>query len=178
MDLAGSPKNASGFCLLVESGGVKNVTTKVLHSDGEILAEVARAGSELVAVDAPMVYEGGSRRCDELMREYGALPVTLRGMETLARRGKALASEFSRMGVRYVEVFSTGSAKILGVYSKDDFTLQKNMMALDLQGDVNAKILSRDELDAVLAAVTGYLRILGETRDVGDENGRITVPNV
>ena len=70
------------------------------------------------------------------------------------------------------------SAKMLGVYNKDDFAMQKGMMALDIEGDVNTRILVRDELDAIVAAVTGYLHLLGQTREVGDAGGRIVVPNV
>jgi len=177
LDLAGSHRNVSGYCVL-DVGEVKSVTTKLLHSDEEILSELKSAGPDLVAVDAPLVYDGGRRKCDEMLREYGALPVTLKGMGVLAGRGSALASEMKAVKFNYIEVFSTASAKILGIYSKNDFTLQKNMMALDLQGDINTRILSRDELDAVLAAVTGYLHLISQTRSVGDESGVVVVPNV
>jgi len=178
LDLAGSPKNESGYCLLSVEDGVKSVQTQVLYSDEEIFSELLKSSLDLVAVDAPLVYNGVNRRCDELLHGYGALPVTLRGMEFLARRGSGLAREFSRLNLRHIEVFSTASAKILGVYSRNDFTLQKNMMALGLQGDMNGKILSRDELDAVLAAITGYLYLERQTREVGDESGVVVVPEV
>ncbi|MFH1055908.1 MAG: hypothetical protein V1744_07455 [Candidatus Altiarchaeota archaeon] len=174
LDLAGVPKNDTGYCLLED----KRVTTRLLHSDDGIISELKSAKPDLVAVDAPLVYDGSRRKCDELLREYGALPVTLRGMETLAVRGRALAGMLDAQGMKYVEVYATASAKILGVYSKDDFTMQKSMTALDLQGDVNTKILVRDELDAIMAAVTGYLHLVGGTRAVGDESGTIVVPNV
>ncbi len=177
LDLAGNPKNDTGYCLF-DVGDVKSVSTRILHSDEEILYELESSSPELVAVDAPLTYGGERRRCDELLRQYGALPVTIKGMEVLAQRGTALASHLKDKGISYIEVFSTASAKILGVYSKDDFRMQKSMMALDLQGDVNTKILSRDELDAVVAAVTAYLHTVGQTRDVGDEAGVITVPEV
>lgn len=179
LDLAGSPKNGTGYCLLVESGGKKTVFTRILHSDEEILSLLLEERPiDLVAVDAPLVYEGNRRKCDELLREYGALPVTLRGMETLAIRGKAFADLLSSEGFQYIEVFSTASAKVLGVYNKDDFPMQKAMMGLDLDGEVNTRILSRDELDALAAALTGYLHLLGQTKVVGDEQGRIVLPAV
>ncbi|MBD3387663.1 MAG: DUF429 domain-containing protein [Candidatus Altiarchaeales archaeon] len=177
LDLAGSPKNSTGFCILEVEGG-KTVHTRLIHSDEEILSDVTSADPDLVAVDAPLIYEGVRRNCDDLLREYGALPVTLKGMEVLAERGRKIASDLKRLGLDYIEVFPTASAKILGVYSKNDFTLQKNMMALDLKGDLNTKILSRDELDAVLASLTGFLYLQGQSEPVGDENGLVHIPLV
>jgi len=177
LDLAGSSGNATGYCLL-DVGDVKSVVTRTLHSDDEILRELGSARPDLTAVDAPLVYDGGRRLCDDILREYGALPVTLKGMTVLAERGRALVSKLKAAGLEFIEVYSTASAKILGVYSRNDFTFQKSMTALDLQGDVNTRILSRDELDAVMAAVTAYLHRIGQTRSVGDERGVIIIPKI
>jgi predicted nuclease with RNAse H fold len=178
IDLAGSPKNDTGYCIIEDSGGSKAVLAWILHSDEEILRALKDAGADLVAVDSPLTYEGVRRKCDEDLKEYGALPVTLRGMTTLAIRGRGLAAKLRDGGFRHVEVFSTASAKILGVYHKEDFPMQKSMMALDLQGDVNTRLLTRDEIDAVVAALTGYLHLHGRTRSVGDGKSDIVVPNV
>ncbi len=178
LDLAGSQRNDTGWCLLADTGGVKAVACRLLHSDDEIMSGLRDARPDLVAVDAPLTYSGARRACDEALREYGALPVTLRGMEALAVRGRGLAQKMRSGGFRFIEVNSQASARILGVYDRNDFTMQKAMMALDLEGDVNSKILSRDELDAVVAAVTGYLSLLSQTREVGDDAGRVAVPDV
>jgi predicted nuclease with RNAse H fold len=177
LDLAGSPRNETGYCVL-DVGDVKAVTTRVLHSDDEILYELKSDRPKLTAVDAPLKYDGGKRSCDEMLREYGALPVTLKGMTVLAERGRGLASKLHAEGLECIEVYSTATAKILGLYSKNDFTLQKNMMALDLTGELTSKILSRDELDAVLAAVTAYLHLIGQTKSVGDDAGEIIIPEI
>ena len=178
VDLAGNPKNESGYCLLSVEDKVKSVETKILYSDEDIMSELMKANPDLTAVDAPLTYAGVNRKCDELLHGYGALPVTLRGMEVLAVRGSALAGKMKKLDLRFIEVFSTGSARILGVYSKDDFTMQKSMIGLDLHGNINDRILSRDELDAVTAAVTGYLHLVGKSRSVGDESGEVIVPEV
>jgi predicted nuclease with RNAse H fold len=178
LDLAGSPKNDTGFCLLADSGGKNAVAARILHSDEEIISGIRDARPDIVSVDAPLVYNGQRRKCDDILSEYGALPATLKGMETLALRGRALASSLDDYGFKYIEVYSKASAKILGVYNKDDFPMQKAMMGLDLQGDVNTRILIRDELDAIMAAVTGYLHLIGQTRSVGDDSGWVIVPKV
>ena len=104
--------------------------------------------------------------------------MTLKGMEVLAVRGASIAKKLQDKKIRHIEVLSKATAKILGFYSKDDFILQKNIMELGLDGDVNTRLLSRDELDAVLAAITGYLYQEGQVKTVGGEDGLVHIPEV
>lgn len=178
IDLSGNPKNNTGFCILDVESNKKTVSTCLLQSDSSIINATVDAGPQLTAVDAPLTYLGVKRKCDELLQEYGTLPVTLPGMEMLAKRGVKIAKELDGTNVKYIEVFPTATAKILGVYSRDDMQLQKNMMKLDLEGEINTRFLVRDELDSILAALTGYLHLLGQTKTVGDEGGVIVVPEI
>jgi predicted nuclease with RNAse H fold len=178
LDLSGSPKNETGFCLLVAEEGDKNVQTGIIHTNDDIIAKVLASKPDVVCIDAPLTYDGGRRKCDEILAELGALPVTLRGMESLAIRGRGLAQQLRKQGVDCIEVFAAGSAKTLGVFSKDDLTMQKAIMGLDLKGDLDARILTRDELDAIVAAMTGYLHLMGQTKAVGDGRGMIMLPSV
>lgn len=178
VDLAGSSKNETGFCILTVENDKKFVETRIVHSNEELIAAIVDVKPDLVAVDAPLIYEGANRKCDEMLRQYGALPATLPGMETLAKRGVFVARELKERNIKYIEVFSTASAKILGVYSKQEFQMQKNMMSLNLDGDANKRLLTKDELDAISAALTAYLHTLGETKTIGDESGIIVVPEV
>ncbi len=116
IDLAGNPKNDTGFCIMQTADNKKTVATSILHSNQDIIEKLAKTKPELVAIDAPLIYEGKNRRCDDELRDYGALPVTLRGMETLARRGAGLAAELRENGIKFIEVHSTTSAKILGFF--------------------------------------------------------------
>jgi predicted nuclease with RNAse H fold len=178
VDLAGSIKNDTGVCVLSVEGERKFVATRLVHSDEEIFAVIEEARPRLVAVDAPLSYEGVRRKCDELLKDYGALPATLPGMETLARRGVAFARELEKRNISFIEVYATATAKILGVYNKKEFAMQKSMMSLDLDGDITSRLLVKDELDAISAAVTGYLHLVGGTQAVGDEKGMIVIPKV
>lgn len=178
VDLAGSSRNETGFCILTVSDNKKSVETRILYSNEELIAAIIGAGPGLVAIDAPLVYDGVRRRCDEMLRQYGALPVTLPGMEVLARRGVIVARELKERSIPCIEVFSTASSKILGVYSRQEFQMQKNMMSLDLDGDPTKRLLIKDELDAISAALTGYLHLIGKTTLVGDESGLIAIPQV
>jgi predicted nuclease with RNAse H fold len=178
VDLAGSSRNETGVCVLDVEGESKHVATRIVHENDELLAVIGEFKPDLVAVDAPLTYNGVRRNCDELLRQYGALPVTLPGMEALAKRGSILARELETRKVPYIEVYSTATAKILGFYSKDEFSMQKSMMALSLDGDINVRLLTKDELDAVSAAMTAYLHLLGRTVLVGGDGGAVAVPSV
>ena len=95
IDLAGNPKNETGFCVL-EANHDKFVSTEILYSDSEIINKLKEVNPEIIAIDAPLTFSGNNRRCDDLLREYGSLPVTLRGMVILANRGSELAKNLSK----------------------------------------------------------------------------------
>jgi len=162
IDLAGMSKNPTGYCLLSIDGERKTVDTKIFYSDDDIVSQLELDKPALTAFDAPLVFENKERECDRTLREYGALPVTLSGMSFLAERGSELAAAL-RPRMELIEVSVKASCRILGVYHKDDFRYQKNLMGLDLDGAVNTKLLSRDELDAIVAAITAFLHKDGLT---------------
>lgn len=178
IDLAGNPKNDTGFCILEVKDDKKIVKTSLLHSDSEIIDKIKEVNPELIAIDAPLTFSGINRKCDDELQSYGTLPVTLRGMEILAKRGTELAKELRKLKFRVIEIFATASAKILGFYDQNEKNMQNNLMNSDLEGDIQRRILTRDEIDAIFSALTGYLHLNGSTKEIGDENGKIVVPKV
>lgn len=176
IDLAGNPKNKTGFCILTVDTR-KDVRVFILKTDNEILEAIESENPDLIAVDAPLTYSGSTRRCDEQLSSYGSLPVTLPGMEILAIRGSNLAKILGE-DYKIIEVFSLACAKILGIYDKNDLKAQKMLNSLDLDGDTNSRFLTRDELDSIFAAFTGFLHKKGQTKNVGDETGVIVIPDV
>lgn len=178
IDLAGSPRNPTGFCVLEARGEENYIRTKLLFEDEEIVREVIVAKPRVVAIDAPLTNPGRPRRCDEELRKYGALPLTLRGVEKLAERGKTLAEVLRGEGLEVIEVFPTATAKLLGYYSKNELEVQRMLLSAKLRGDIEKKVLRKDELDAIFAAITAYLYFQNMTESVGDEEGVIVVPRV
>lgn len=176
VDLAGNPKNDTGICILTV-GDKKSVHTLIVKEDERIIALIESEKPDLVAIDAPLIYSGVNRKCDDMLRQYGALPVTLRGMEVLARRGSGLSDKLGKR-FKLIEVFSTASARILGIYDKNDMRAQKMLNSLDLDGDTNTRLMTRDELDSIFAAFTGFLHLVGQTKNVGDETGTVVIPDV
>lgn len=176
IDLAGSPKNASGFALLVN----KHVKCKLLHEDDEIMREVIKACPELIAFDAPLSLpkQGAWRLCDYELRPYGTLPLTTKGMLMLANRAMRLAERMRNVGFTVIEVFSTATAKILGYYSQNMTEMQKKLLKMGLKGDVEKRMLTKDEIDAISAAITAYFHLQRLTKKVGDaREGQIVIPN-
>ena len=98
IDLAGSEKRDTGFCLL----DVETLEAEVciLHSDGEILEASVSSRPLVVAVDAPLSIPRGRRsiderspvhfrECDLQLRRLGIrfFPITLGPMRMLTKRG-------------------------------------------------------------------------------------------
>jgi len=179
IDLAGSENNDTGLCALIGDPNEKRVKTSLLKKDEDILLQTALLEPDLVAIDAPLSWATNAymRPSDQELYEYGRLPQNLRGMRCLVERGVALGQKL-KAEYKVIEVFPAASAKILGFYAKDDTQYQKNLINLGLGGDLKSHILKRDELDAIAAALTGYLHLQGKTNEVGDEQGKIVVPRV
>lgn len=175
VDLAGNPSNDTGLCLLTVDGS-KSVKTEILHSDEDILKRIHEIKPDVIAIDAPLIFSGDKRQCDHILREYGTLPVTLRGMEILAIRGANLSKKLEDFKV--IEVFATATGKILGLYDKDTRRVQKMLISAGIEGDIGTRFLTRDELDSIFAALTGFLHLDGKTKTVGDAGGEIVVPEV
>ncbi len=143
LDLAGKDKNETGFCL-IEKNKHKKITTKILHTNEEILNEIEKAKPDLIAIDAPFDFPKDSyyRKSDILLREHGVQPLSplFRGMKPLVERAKILVkilrdSEGGGGSYEVIEVFSKASERIMG-----------------LERDKKA---NKDEYDAVLCALTG-----------------------
>lgn len=178
LDLAGKKTNDTGVCLLKEVEGDKTVSCLTLKSDQKLLEFIKTNKPDLVAIDAPLTFKGETRYCDRVLAEYGALSPTLPGMRVLADRGGRLAQTLFRENIKVIEVFARACSKILGVADSKDYNMQKKMMGLELLGDINTRLLTRDELDAVCCAITGYLHLMGKTKTVGEKDCEIILPEI
>lgn len=180
LDLAGSPQRSTGFCLLV---GPREVRTAVLHDDPEILAAIRTAHPRIVSIDAPLSLPRGRasldvrgpphlRACDrELLRRHiRFFPVTLGPMRMLTARGMQLASELRASGYRVEESYPGAAQDIVGPPQKGAGVerLRRALRSRGLHGTIERRSTSHDELDAVLCAWVGRLRIEGRAEVIGD----------
>jgi predicted nuclease with RNAse H fold len=174
LDPAGMSKNETGIAVFEN----KKVKTHLVHEDDEILEVVEKEGPELIAVDAPLSKpkQGSFREADLVLREYGTLPLNMRGMITLTERGVGLKEKLSKYKV--IEVFPRATDIILGYWDKDERRMQKKILEFGITGDPEKRMLTKDEVDAISAAITGYLYLQGKAKEVGDEEGKIIIPEV
>lgn len=179
IDLAGKQDNPTGFCVLDQD----LVILQTLYHTNDIMDYVKEVKPSLIAIDAPLSLPKGRcclkkdckcakfghfRQAERDIRPYGrVLPLTFRGMKMLTLRGIELAREL-RKDFQVIETHPRTSQKQLGIKDiKKD--LSRNYQ---LPSDPN-----EHELDALLAAVTGYLYLKGECIELGDpEEGVIVIP--
>lgn len=183
IDLAGTEKRPTGICLLSVKDEEKFIKTKILYTDEEIISEFSSENPLIIAIDAPLSKgKFGNRKCDIELRNYGALPITLRGMKKLTERGIKISKIFNELiknsnkNSKVIEVFATASGKILGFYDNDSFQEQKKLMKV-FKG-IDNKILKKDEIDAIFCAITAYLHYLNKTVEIGDEEGKVIIPKI
>jgi len=181
IDLAGSPKRPTGFCL---SDSNLRVECQLLYTDKEILEAVRVSGGRIAAIDAPLALPKGRhclgehcrgrahfRTCDRVlsrMRIKG-FPITIGPMRMLTARGMYLAKCLRRIGVESVETFPGGAQDILGMPRKQ-ISLEALQQALAemCTGDVLERKLTGDELDAVNCALVARDYANGSYLAIGD----------
>jgi len=176
LDLSGSEERPSGWALLE---GLR-VRTRLLKSDSEILELTCRSGPELVAIDAPLTWpkEGYMRDVDRLMHKIGlpVLPPLFPAMRMLTARGIRLAKALRARGLRVIEVHPASTRKVLGLPVKGRKAIQDALLGLGLRGDIEERRLTVHELDAITAALTASLHVLGVSELVRTEDGEICIP--
>lgn len=195
IDLAGSPHRPTGFCRIEGN----QVFLQVLFTDEEIIQEVLAAGPELVAVDAPLSLPPGRqaihernafhfRPCDLELRKRGIkfFPVTLGPMRMLTERGLRLKERLRKNGLEVVEIYPGGAQDIwkLPRARQDRAKLQSGLFkklsqdfGLSLVGPQKPeKNFSPDELDALTAALVGFLYWQGRAEIYGQEPWIIVMP--
>lgn len=181
IDLAGSPKRPSGFCV---ADSKLRVECKVLHTDKEILEAVEKAASVVAAIDAPLALPKGRhcleehcrgrahfRACDRVLSRMRVkyFPITLGPMRMLTSRGMLLAKRLKQLGVESVETFPGGAQDILGIPRKQaGLELLQRSLAGICTGDVLERKLTGDELDAINCALVARDYATGSYLAIGD----------
>jgi predicted nuclease with RNAse H fold len=186
LDLAGVPGRPTGLCFLRGLAA----ETRILGPDEEIVAVLAGAAPDLVAIDAPLSLPPGRssiherngshyRLCDlELRRrKIPFFPITLGPMRGLTERGMRLRRELEKRGLRTVEMYPGGAQDVWGIprARRDQTGLRRGLAGLGLRG-LRADC-SDHELDAATGALVGRLFLQGRAEVFGDfESGAIIMP--
>ncbi|HXQ48197.1 MAG TPA: DUF429 domain-containing protein [Thermoplasmata archaeon] len=190
LDLAGSERRDSGYCVLTETLGA---TARVLHTDSEILEAIALARPTVVSIDAPLFLPLGRtsiesrgpphlRACDRILLRMGIrfFPVSLGPMRMLTRRGMAIAIELRARGLAVIEGYPGAGQDILGIPRKGASLrgLRRGLRALGLRGDIDRPGIGHDELDAITCAWIGLCFRTGDFLAIGEPSeGWMVLPN-
>lgn len=180
VDLAGSPRRATGVCVLRGA----EAKTSIAFADEEILSVIDRVRPDIVPIDAPLSLPAGRttihdrsgehfRECDRELGRRGIrfFPVTLGPMRMLTERGLAIKAKIEQLGYRAVECYPGGAQHVWGIprQHRDLQGLRVGLERLGVGGLTEA--MTGDELDAVTAALVGRWFLLGRGEVLGGEGG-------
>ena len=185
LDLSGSEKRPTGFCVLDKS----RVKTELLHSDKEIINKIRQLKPKIIAIDAPLSLPPGRksieektnshfRECDKelLRRKIKFFPITLGPMRKLTKRGIKLKKILKKKGFKVIEVYP-GAAQDVWNIPRKQRGIEKLMNGLKKMGIKGLnKDMSDHELDAVTCALIGKHYLDGKAEIWGTINDGIVMP--
>jgi uncharacterized protein len=190
LDLAGSPRRTTGFCLL---GRGSNVRTRALGADHEVVRATLDARPGVVAIDAPLSLPQGRetiddragphlRAADRELQRLGVrfFPITLGPMRMLTERGLRLKSVFARAGVKSIECYPGAAQDLWGIPRKQagPERLRRGLLRLGLTGDIARPDLTHDELDGITCALVGRDYLRGDFLAIGrPDEGLMILPS-
>jgi predicted nuclease with RNAse H fold len=104
-------------------------------------------------------------------------PSRFPAMEKLTVRAIEITRPIKRERLHIIEVHPASTRKALKIPTKDWEKIQTIFLHMGLKGDMEKRVLTPHEIDAITAALTGYLYLQGKTELIGnDEEGYIIVP--
>jgi len=177
IDLSASEQKPTGWAIIQK----RRVKATQLYTDEEIIRKTVKANPSIVAIDAPLTFpkQGMLRQADRQMYRLGypVFPPLFRSMQKLTERGVKISEILRLKGLEVIEVHPASSRKALSMPTKDWRKIQAVFRHIGLRGEHEKRVLTRHEIDAVTAALTGLLYLEGKTRLVGDAaEGIIVVP--
>lgn len=165
IDLAGSTHNPSGVCIL---SNTRIDFLGVLYSDEEIVSLILSAKPRTAAIDAPLTHSRGYREVDREMIKHGyrVLPPGWRGMKMLVSRAILIKEKLEENSIKVIETHPRSALKSSNCNSVDRLL---SMYGISFE----KKRISRDELDAVIAALVAHHYELGDVEVVEAYDGKI-----
>jgi uncharacterized protein YprB with RNaseH-like and TPR domain/predicted nuclease with RNAse H fold/dephospho-CoA kinase len=195
IDLTGSEKRASGFCVLNGNSAV----TSAVNSDDEMLARVLQERPNLISIDSPLSLPEGRirvsdddpgraefgimRRCERELKRRGinVYPSLLPSMQGLTQRGIRLAQTFRALGIPVIESYPGAAQDIMGIPRKGagERYLKQGLAEFGIVGRFETETVSHDELDAITSAVVGSFFLSGQFEALrGPTEGALIIPDL
>ena len=193
IDLTGSERRASGWCLTVGP----HATTALVHSDEELIQRTLESHPDLVSIDSPLSLPTGRtsvsdddpgrasagimRRCERILRQRGVsvYPCLIPSMQRLTERGMQLATTLRSRGVPVIESYPGAAQDILSIPRKRASLelLSSGLSDFGLVGPWTNETATHDELDAITSSLVGLFFWAGRFEALGnEEEGYLIVP--
>ncbi|MGK7894869.1 MAG: ribonuclease H-like domain-containing protein [Xenococcus sp. (in: cyanobacteria)] len=185
LDITGSEKRASGWCLLTEN----YAETQTLKTDAEIIEATLNSNPDLIAIDSPLSLPKGritvddddpgrkiygiTRECERILKKRGinVYPCLIKSMQGLTSRGIRLAQHFRSQGIPTIESYPGAAQDIMRIPRKQaglEF-LTEGLGDFGIKGEFLNNSVSHDELDAITSAVVGLFFWTGKFEGLGNE---------
>lgn len=186
IDLTGSEKKATGWCLLKNNSAI----TRPIYLDEELIEETIKLKPAIISIDSPLslpfgrisVYDsdpgrnvfGITRECERIMAKRGvkSYPCLIQSMQKLTERGMRLADRFRKLGFPVIESYPGAAQDILGIPRKRRSMeyLIKGLQRFGINGDYDKPGITHDEIDAITSALVGYFFLANQFEALGNEN--------
>lgn len=195
LDITGSEKRASGWCLLTGN----YAETQVLKTDKEIIEATLNARPDLISIDSPLslpkgrltvddddpgrIVYGITRECERILKKRGinVYPSLIQSMQGLTSRGIRLAQYFRSQGFPVIESYPGAAQDIMRIPRKQaglEF-LKEGLGDFGIEGEFLNNLASHDELDAITSAVVGLFFWTGKFEGLGNEEEEyLIIPDI
>ncbi len=193
IDLTGSEKRLSGFCLLKG----KQVHTELLDTDDKIKSRTLESNPEIISIDSPLSLPSGRdctrddcecrkfgiiRECERILKGRGinVYPCLIKSMRALTLRGIKLAKFFQEKGFDVIESYPGAAQDIMQISRKkiNLKELKTGLKELGLEGNIFQKEkIVHDELDALTSSLVGLFYLADSYEPIGNfDEGYLIIP--
>ncbi|MEB2793442.1 MAG: DUF429 domain-containing protein [Caldisphaeraceae archaeon] len=167
IDLAASERHPSGVAII--NSGLEVLYLGELYKDEEILEVITQFSPAIASIDAPLyAKDAGFRDVERIMMKSGFrfLPLSLKSMKELSRRGVKIAEVLRKNGIKVIETHPTSCIKYLGLSFEE--------LLRDVGIILNKKVSSHEK-DSLISALVSIAFYLGESRCFSGQEGTICI---
>lgn len=192
IDLSGSEKRNSGFCVLQG----KEAYLDIVKTNKEIISRVMSIKPTVISIDSPLSLPTGrcctddscecrkygiTRECERILKKRGinVYPCLIKSMQQLTMRGIKLARLFKEQGYAVIESYPGAAQDLLNMPRKriDLKELESNLKNVGIRFFSKREPITHDELDGLTSALVGYFYLAGSYEALGNmDEGYLIIP--